>query len=246
MTNSSANALDYFAEGARMINQPGFRRFVVVPLLVNLVIFGFASVAFFNALMPGIDQLLQWVPGWLQWLSWLIWPLAMFCFLIIYGYCFNLITNFIAAPFLGLLAEKIETRLTGAEFVNESFLALAARSFKRELTKLWYFLSRGFLVLVVFLCLLLIPGVNIVGMLLAALWSSWCLAIQYVDYAADNSHTEFSELRRRLARLRAGSLSFGGLALAGSMIPLLNVVITPVAVAGATVFWVREVKGVRS
>lgn len=242
MEKSPLNALGYFVEGARLLNQPGFRRFVIVPLLVNLVIFVFASIAFIQALIPWVNQFLAWTPSWLHWLSWLLWPLAVLCFLIIYGYCFNLITNLIAAPFLGLLAEKIESHLTGVKFESETFLSLTVRTLKRELTKLWYFLSRGLIVLLVFLALLLIPGVNILGMLLAALWSSWCLAVQYVDYAADNNHLEFSDLRGRLSGLRTNSLGFGALALAGSMIPLINVAITPIAVAGATVFWIREVR----
>lgn len=240
--NIPGNALGYFVEGARLLNQPGFRRFVVVPLLINLVIFVLASIAFVHSFTPWLHQFMTWVPSWLHWLSWLLWPLAALCFLIIYGYCFNLITNLIAAPFLGLLAEKIESQLTGIEFGNESFASLTARTFTRELAKLWYFFSRGLLVLLVFVALLLIPGINLLGMLLAALWSSWCLAVQYVDYAADNNRMEFRKLRGRLSGLRANSLSFGALALAGSMIPLVNIVITPVAVAGATVFWVREVR----
>lgn len=246
MEKTPLNALGYFAEGARLLNQPGFRRFVVVPLLINLVVFVLASVVFVRSLTPWLDQFMAWVPGWLHWLSWLLWPLAALCFLIIYGYCFNLITNLIAAPFLGLLAEKIESQLTGIEFKSESFTSLAARTFKRELAKLWYFFTRGFLVLLVFVALLLIPGINLLGMLLAALWSSWCLAVQYVDYAADNNQMGFRTLRGRLSERRTNSLSFGALALAGSMIPLVNVVITPIAVAGATVFWIREVRNIPS
>lgn len=246
MSKPPLNALEYFTEGIRLLKQPGFRRFVVVPLVVNLVVFIITGIWFFDSLPAAIDQIISWLPNWLKWLQWLLWPLAAVSFVILYVYCFNLITNIIAAPFLGLLAEKIESQLTGIEFPNESFFSLAVRTFKRELAKLWYFLSRGLVVLLVFLCFLLIPGVNILGMLLAALWSSWCLAVQYVDYPADNNHMEFSELRKRLAGRRTGSLSFGGLALAGSMIPLLNLVITPIAVAGATVFWVREVKAIKN
>jgi CysZ protein len=242
MMSSPLNTLGYYFEGIRIINQQGLRRFVLVPLLINLIIFVAAVVSLFDSFAPWLNQLLSEIPTWLQWLSWLIWPLMILCVLIIYGYCFNVITNIIAAPFLGLLAEKIESHLTGTEFESESFTALTARTIKREITKLWYFVSRGLLVLLLFLALLLIPGVNILGMLLAGLWSSWCLAIQYVDYAADNNRIGFYTLRERLAQRRTHSLCVGGVALLGSMVPLVNVVITPVAVAGATVYWVREIR----
>lgn len=51
---------------------------------------------------------------WLQWLSYLLWPLAVISVLLVFGYFFSTIANWIAAPFNGLLAEQLEARLTGA------------------------------------------------------------------------------------------------------------------------------------
>ena len=45
MQGSPTKALAYFIEGARMISQPGFRGFIVVPLLINVVIFVAATFA---------------------------------------------------------------------------------------------------------------------------------------------------------------------------------------------------------
>jgi CysZ protein len=242
MQGSPTKALAYFIEGARMISQPGFRRFIVIPLLINLVIFVAATFALVYSFQHFLAQLLAWLPSWLAWLSWLLWPLVGFIFLIIYGYSFNLITNLIAAPFFGLLAEKIETELTGVTPPDEPLSQLIPRTLARELSKLWYFMSRGLVVLLVFLALFFIPGANILGVCLAALWSCWCMAVQYVDFPADNHQLDFSELRSRLKQQPLTSYAFGGIVLVGCMIPLINIVISPIAVAGATIFWVREMR----
>lgn len=245
MQGSPTKALAYFMEGARMISQPGFRRFIVIPLLINVVIFVAATFALIYSFQHFFEQLLGWLPSWLTWLSWILWPLIGFIFLIIYGYSFNLITNLIAAPFFGLLAEKIETQLTGVKPPDEPLSQLIPRTLARELSKLWYFISRGFLVLLIFLALFFIPGVNLLGACLGALWSCWCMSVQYVDFPADNHQLHFSELRSRLKLQPLTTYPFGGIVLLGCMIPLINIVISPIAVAGATIFWVREMRGVK-
>lgn len=241
MQGSIAKAFSYFGEGASTIFKPGYRRFIVVPLLVNILIFVAATFYLIQSFQDFLAYTLAFLPTWLQWLRWLIGPLVGVFFLVIYGYCFTVITNFIAAPFFGLLAAKIEAELTGKIAEDEPLLHMIPRTLARELTKLWYFLSRGVLVLLVFLALILLPGLNILGTCLAALWGCWCLSIQYTDYAADNHQTGFSELRNQLGKQRLTSLGFGGIVLFVSMIPLVNILIPPIAVAGATILWVREI-----
>jgi CysZ protein len=240
MRGSPAQALSYFVEGAKIIVKPGFRRFILIPLLVNLIIFVFLSIAFYHSFKDVIDYILETLPSWLDWLIWLIWPLAAFLFLITYGYSFNLITNFIAAPFFGILAEKVETHLTGIAPPEEPWGQLIPRTLQREATKLFYFITRGLLVLILILFCFFIPGVNIIGALIGAIWSCWCMAAQYSDYPADNHQFSFQQLRAQLHQEPLTSYSFGGLILLGSMIPFLNIIVTPIGVAGATVFWVRQ------
>ena len=242
MQGSPGKAIDYFFEGMRLVLKPGMRRFILIPLLVNIVIFFIVTAALFNAFGDAFNQILEWSPDWLDWLTWILWPLVAFIFLIVYGYSFNVITNFLAAPFFGLLAEKIETQLTGVAPPDEPWSQLIPRTLQREAVKLWYFISRGFLVLIIFVALFVVPGANLLGTLMAALWSCWCMAIQYSDYPADNHQLSFRELRRRLNSQQLTSYSYGGIILLGSMVPVLNIFVTPVAVAGATLYWVREVR----
>ncbi len=242
MQGSPGKAIDYFLEGARLISQPGMRKFILIPLLVNVLIFFVVTAYLWNVFGDVFEQILAWSPDWLDWFAWLLWPLVAFVFLIVYGYSFNIITNFIAAPFFGLLAEKIETQLTGTAPPDEPWSQLIPRTLQREAVKLWYFISRGALVFIIFVMLFFIPGANLLGVLIATLWSCWCMAIQYSDYPADNHQLSFRELRRRLNSQQLTSFSYGGIILLGSMVPILNIIVTPIAVAGATIYWVREVK----
>jgi CysZ protein len=242
MQGSPSTAIDYFLAGARLIIQPGYRRFILIPLLVNVLIFIVVTAFLFNAFGDTFAQILEWSPNWLDWFAWVLWPLLAFIFLVVYGYSFNIITNFLAAPFFGLLAEKIEAQLTGVAPPEEPWSQLIPRTLQREAIKLWYFVSRGFLVLLVFIVLFFIPGANVLGALIAAIWSCWCMAVQYSDYPADNHQLSFRELRRRLNQKPLTSYSYGGIILLGSMVPILNIFVTPIAVAGATFYWVKEIK----
>ena len=242
MQGSPAKAIDYFFAGAKLVMQPGYRRFILIPLLANCVIFIVVSVTLFNAFSDVFVQVEEWSPDWLDWLAWLLWPIVWLLFLVIYGYSFNIITNFIAAPFFGLLAEKIETGLTGVSPPEETWSELIPRTLQREATKLWYFITRGLLVVIIFCVLFFVPGANVLGTIILGAWSCWCMAIQYADYPADNHRLSFRELRRRLNSQPLTSYSYGGIILLGSMVPVLNIFVTPIAVAGATIYWVREVK----
>jgi len=107
MQGSPSSAIDYFVAGARLIAKPGYRRFILIPLLINLVIFVAVTIALFHLFGDFFALAQEWSPAWLDWLTWLLWPLVGFVFLVVYGYSFNIITNFLAAPFFGVLAEKI-------------------------------------------------------------------------------------------------------------------------------------------
>lgn len=244
MNGSPAQSLEYFVEGAKIIFKPGFRRFIFIPLCVNLLIFIGLTMAFYHQFQSFIDYILELLPFWMDWLIWLIWPLAVFLFLMAYGYSFNIITNIIAAPFYGLLAEKIENHLTGNSLPEEPWGQLIPRTIQRELVKLFYFVTRGMLILILIVACFFVPGLNILAVIAGGIWSCWCMAAQYSDYPADNHQLSFKSLRKRLNKIPLTSYSYGGLILFGSMVPVLNIIVVPIGVAGATVLWVKELKAI--
>ena len=228
----------YFLEGFRLIRRPGLRRFVLVPLLVNLLLFGgllWAAVGWVETLS---QYLMGWLPAWLDWLSVLLWPLFGVLGLVLVFYSFSTVANFIASPFNGLLAEAVERQLRGEVMQSgwKELLRDIVPSLLSELRKLAYFVLRAIPLGILFL----IPIVNLAAPFLWFLFSAWMLALQYVDYPAANNRLFFAEQRRRLRRRPLVALGFGSTALLFTLIPVINFLVMPVAVAGATALWVRE------
>ena len=96
--------------GFRLILSPGLRRFVMIPLLINVSLFSTAIYFFGKQIDAWIEQLL---PGWLSYLEFILWPLFAITIFFIVFYSFTLLANLIAAPFNSLLAARVEARLSG-------------------------------------------------------------------------------------------------------------------------------------
>lgn len=104
----------------------------------------------------------------------------------------------------------------------------------REWRKLMYYLPRALLLLALYF----VPGIGqTVAPVLWFLFSAWMLAIQYCDYPFDNHKVSFADMRRALRQHKTDNLQFGALVSLFTMIPILNLVILPVAVCGATAMW---------
>lgn len=83
-TSAPRSGFYYFAQGWKLVSQPGIRRFVILPLLVNILLMGGAFWWLFTQLDVWIPTLMSYVPDWLQWLSYLLWPLAVISVLLGY------------------------------------------------------------------------------------------------------------------------------------------------------------------
>jgi CysZ protein len=229
----------YLVEGIRLIARPGLRRFVIMPLLINILVFSGAiyfGMSQFQGLMTLMDSSL---PSWLGWLEWLLWPLFVLLMLLVVFYGFGLIANLIASPFNGLLAEKVERMLTGRPLPQEGdyrrMLAELVPTLLDETRKILY----AALLAIPFLLLLFVP---LIGPVLWLFYSAWVLAVQYHDYPMGNHGLKFREMRQRLHGQRSLVLGFGAAATGLGMVPVLNFILMPSAVAGATALWLRELR----
>ena len=238
MHNNPLSGALYFLRGMRLIFVPGIRAYVIVPLAVNVLLF--SALIYFGA--ARFQQLLDWLlPDWLEWLSLLLMPLFVIVALVIVFFGFSLIGNLIAAPFNGLLAEAVECRLTGVPIPGGGLRKMVldlGRTIVSELRKLAYIVLRGIPVLLLFL----IPGLNLAAPFIWILFGAWMLAISYVDYPMGNHGLTFPEQRRQLGKQRYLALGFGGAAMCALAIPLVNFLVIPAAVAGATILWVERLE----
>lgn len=223
----------YALRGLRLVLRPELRAFILIPFLINLLVFG-------GLLWLGVQQFGQFIDwmlppdGWLSYLRWLLWPISALCALLIVFFSFTGLANLLASPFNALLAERVELLLRGRTATpgGPPWKAVLP-AIASELNKLLYFLLRA----VPLLLLFLIPGLNLLAPLLWLLFSCWYLALQYADFPMGNHGIAPARQRQLLRQQRLTALGFGGGITLLMLVPLLNLLAMPAAVAGATALW---------
>ncbi len=237
MQGNIARGASYLTRGAKLLNHPSLRVFVIVPLIINILIFGSLIALGFSYISDMMDSMLASIPGWLSFITWILWPLIVITVSLISGYFFTTLALIIASPFNALLAEKAEELITGKPVDSlEGFgaaLASVPRSVVRELVKLLYYIPMALLALL----LSFIPGVGALAWLLLG---AWMMSIQFVDYPMDNHQLSFAEVKKAVRSRRLSSFGFGGLVALCTGIPLVNFFVVPAAVVGATLLWCEE------
>ena len=212
----------------------------LLPLLINLVLF--VGLIYFagHQFSLWVDTLMPTLPNWLGFLNYVLWPLFVVLVALMVFFTFTMLANIIAAPFNGFLSEKVEAVARGVDtsppFSWGELAAMVPRTLTREMRKLGYFLPRAIALLI----LSFIPVLNLIAAPLWLLFGIWMMAIQYIDYPADNHKLGWNEMLAWLREKRWQSMSFGGIVYLVLLIPVVNILMMPAAVAGATLFWVRE------
>ena len=226
--NNPALAVGYLFKGLKLLTSNQLRAFIVIPVLINVVLY---SVALMLGYYYLTDLIEQFVPGWLHWLSWVLWPLFFISFFIAGFFTFTVLANLLAAPFYGKLSAKTLMLINGQvkEIEEQPLLKVMSAELKRA----GYLLSRALPLLV----LSFIPGVNVLAPFLWALFGAWGMSLEYMAYPLENAGVLFPEQKQLVKSIRLGALSFGGLAAMGLTIPLINIIIAPVAVIGATIYF---------
>lgn len=243
--NAFLLGIRYFIKGMKTLFRPGLRIFVLVPFLLNLIIFS----GLFVLLFMQFDPLQQWfvgsMPGWLsfEWLFAFLFGIIFLVTAFISIQSFTLFGNLLIAPFNGILSEKTEILLTGEVMDSnwhwKALIKQIPQSLYREIRKILYFLPRALFLLILFI----IPVVNVVAGFLWFIFGAWMMAIQYADYPMDNNRKSFAELHTWLKSSRLTALGFGTAVVVCAMIPLVNFIVMPAAVVGATIFWIENYRG---
>jgi len=216
--------------GFGLIFQSGVKRYVIIPLIINIALFYGAFVLLSDQVDAWLEQLL---PGWLSWLEWLILPLFYLTTLLAVFYTFTLIANLIASPFNSFLSSKVEANLTGTKPVDMStdkLFKLIARTLSSEIRKILYSIKWAFPLVI----LMIIPVVNVAAPFAWILFAAWFFALEYTDYPLANRGLLFDEVRQynRTNRMRAFGMGTGIFLL--TSIPFVNFIAMPVGVAAAT------------
>ncbi|KPK34486.1 MAG: hypothetical protein AMK70_07355 [Nitrospira bacterium SG8_35_1] len=241
MIRDFLSGITYLFQGFQLIRQPALRRFVLFPVLINTIVFSLAiTVGVYQ-----FDIFLDWVlpqgnSWWIETTRTVIWIFFTLLVLFILYFTFTILANLIASPFNGLLSEKVEEFLAGRPLKNsgsvKSVIASVLPSFMSEFKKIAYFMLLGGTTFLI----LLIPGLNALAPILWLFFTSWMMSLEYIAYPMENHNMFFATTRTRLKSMRALSLGFGMAVMFCSMVPLINFVIMPAAVCGATALWLER------
>ena len=226
---------------------------MIVPILVNVVLFaamGFFIVAVLNDWLSLLNYEVN-ISGFWSWVGSAInfivdaaraflWLVVGLLLLLLTATTFTSVCNLLAAPFNGLLAEKVEHRERPLSYPDLSISQLVGRTFVREWRKLFYWIKRALGILVLTLLLSIIPPLNLIATGLWLAFSAWMMTLQYIDFAADNNGLSFSDTIARMRQQRYVSLGFGATVMLLTLLPIINLIIMPIAICGATQLWVRE------
>ncbi|MEY3016930.1 MAG: hypothetical protein RL336_65 [Pseudomonadota bacterium] len=237
MKNTPITGLYYFKRGLQGLRLQPMRPFVIIPVAINILIYGVAMYFAYGKLNEWNTALLDYLPDWLDFLTWLLWPMFILMILVVMAYSFTLLANFIASPFNGLLAEKTENIMLNKSVPSPArlvdWLLLVPRALGREAVKWMYFLP----IILGLLILSFVPVINLVTPALWFIFGAWSMAVQYCDFCADNHQQSFAVMKRGLKKYRWAYLGFGATVAAVSLIPLANLLVMPAAVIGGSLMW---------
>ena len=244
MFSAFARGFGYLAHGALILPRKGVRIHLIIPLLINIVLFLLGSWLLFSQLSDFVDGYTSGLPDW-EWIAGLMYLIKITIFTAAITVVFmgvSMVALLVAAPFNAVLAKSVEKHLLG-EFVNESeisrsIMAQVPHLVMEEVRKIIYFIVRAIPLLILFL----IPALNLAAPALWFAFSSWMLAITYTAYPLENHEIPFKNQHAIVKQKRWATFGFGIAVLLVTMIPFVNLVVMPVAVAGATVLYTKELR----
>ena len=196
----------------------GLWPFCVVPLLLNLCVFGLATPeAWYEWLWVGPLRLLAWA---------LRWVLVAFFALAVY-FLFAVIGTVIASPFLDVLSARVERAVTGGAVAPGGGVL---RALGAEARRVLFFLG----VQLGWIALALVPGMQPFSVLGLFVSSALFLPLEYTSYLLDRRSIRFAERRAWLWSHRRAMFGFGATAFVSFLVPGLNFVCLPLLVTAGT------------
>ncbi|UCG77220.1 MAG: sulfate transporter CysZ [Nitrospirota bacterium] len=231
----------FLFRGFSLLTKPGLKRFAILPVMINVIVFSLLTwigIHYFNDLL---NWLLPAGEGWWEALArTLLWLLFAFSALLILFFTFSIVSNLIGSPFNSLLSEKVERYIEPSRPVEVStnaggFLSEIPSSVLNEIRKIFYYLLFSALIL----SLSVMPLANIIFPFVWIIFTSWMLTLEYIGYPMENHGSVFADVRKAAGSKLGLSMGFGAAAMLCTLIPLVNLVIMPAAVAGGTLMWLE-------
>ena len=224
-----------FRAGKFIKSHPALLKYIVVPLLINIVVLSGAvywGLSFFNSIV------VHYIPQGEAWywviFSYFLWSLAIIMTMVLVFFGFTVTGAIIASPFNDILSERTEEILTGnpsdEPFLFKVFLKDSLRTVMDETKKIIIFL----ILMLLLLPLNLIPGGTLPYSILSVLLTVFFLVVEYTGYVFSRKHKTFNDQKRFIFSQKFLMLGFGIGVMGVLAIPFLQFFCIPLGVVGAT------------
>ena len=217
---------------------PRMWRFVLVPILVNVLV---GATLYAGLLLGGfraIDGAVAALPAWAAAFGALLRVLLVVLLLIGTGFVLVRFGVVLGAPWYARMSEQIEQMQRGTLPEAGSGLAMALRDLGRALG---FELKKLLLVLAVGALLLLLNLIPVVGQVLATAGSivlgATIACLDFLDYPLERRQLGFRQKLGAIRRHLPATGGFGLVALGLVSIPLLNLLAIPICVAAGTLLF---------
>lgn len=239
--------LSYIPRAGHFLRQHlGLLKYVAIPFLINVLTFALAVFLGMRFFARIVDRLPQGDAWYFLLIYGLLWVLAILMVAVLVFFTFTVMGNLIAAPFNGLLSERVEILLTGSlpdvPFTLKSVLRDTGRSILVEAKKMLIFVLC--MVLLLLFNLLPLVGTFLYAVSTLAL-TLFFLAWEYLSFVHERKQMDFSRQWRYLMDRKILLLGFATGVLALLAIPFLQLLCIPFAVIAATLLWCEEQAGRR-
>lgn len=191
----------------------------------------FEVESWYQWLWLGPAKVVVWLLGWLLFAG--AWAVALLAAV--------LLANLASAPFLDLLAQRVERIVAGqaAESDETGWAAIvgeARRTMANEFQRLVFFVGISGLIS---LAGVLIPGGQLVAPPALMAFTATFLPLDYAGYHLDRRQVSFRVRRTWLGDHLPVMLGFGGAAMVTALVPGLNLLLLPVLVTAGTLLALR-------
>ena len=133
--NEIKSAFNHFVMGWHFITQKGLRRFVIMPILLNIVLLTGLFWLFVSQISTMIDWVMSFIPDWLSFLSVILLVLSIGSILLFFYFAFTTLSGFIAAPLMDYWQKKLKN--ADREAVNDDGFAEIMKDVPRMLNREW-------------------------------------------------------------------------------------------------------------
>lgn len=207
----------------------------VIPVLINTLVYSAGAYLFFTNLGPLLHGVLGEAQVWYMKMLFYAAGLVLGAvFALVLVFTFTAVGMIVAGPFLERISQKVDEIRLGFDPAppSESFFKDIVVSCVSQIKKLMVFLAIQAACLVIYLAPiigpLVAPPVQITVSFLFLAWEFW-------DFPMDRRKMDFAAKKAFIREHAAAALAFGAVCFCYLFVPLLNFVLMPASVAGATI-----------